>query len=250
MPGVVADSSAMDVTKSKKKKTAVVEAESEEEVVVKVKKSKRSEESGESKRKRSSEAAAEEEEEPAVEAKPKKSKKSKATEEEKEEKPAAEEDGVDPKLALSNFRISALSVSALKARGVKALFPIQAQTFNPIFEGKDVVGQARTGSGKTLSFSLPIMERMFENPRKSRGRGPMFLILAPTRELAKQIEKEIETLCSGRPITLACFYGGTSYDSQNSAMYNGIDVVRFDFLLLLLADPACFPACRHARPHH
>jgi ATP-dependent RNA helicase DDX21 len=89
--------------------------------------------------------------------------------------------------ALENFRISAASMANLRAGGIKALFPIQAMTFDHVFDGKDVVGQAKTGSGKTISFGLPIIEKLLANPPQGRGRPPSVIVMAPTRELAKQV---------------------------------------------------------------
>ena len=82
--------------------------------------------------------------------------------EETEETPRAlaDDDREGDELALQNFRLSGETLAALEKRGVKALFPIQAATFDLIFEGKDMIGRARTGMGKTLAFALPIVERI------------------------------------------------------------------------------------------
>ncbi|CAN4080781.1 unnamed protein product [Withania somnifera] len=93
--------------------------------------------------------------------------------------------------ALSNFRISVPLREALIAKGIYALFPIQAMTFDTILDGSDLVGRARTGQGKTLAFVLPILESLINGPTKvSRktgyGRAPSVLVLLPTRELALQ----------------------------------------------------------------
>lgn len=75
----------------------------------------------------------------------------------------------------------------LRARGIKKLFPIQEQTFQPIYEGKDLIGQDRTGSGKTLAYCLPLSERLRAEglyDEKSKPRLPRVLVLLPTRELA------------------------------------------------------------------
>jgi ATP-dependent RNA helicase DDX21 len=88
--------------------------------------------------------------------------------------------------AFAKFRISSATVQKLLQRGVTHLFPIQEASFDPIYDGKDVLGRARTGTGKTLSFALPIVERLQEKPSGSK-RAPRALVLAPTRELAKQV---------------------------------------------------------------
>ena len=90
---------------------------------------------------------------------------------------------------LSKFRISKTTRKKLKERGIKYLFPIQYQTFDHVYEGRDVIGQARTGTGKTLSFVLPLLEMMSAEGvvRSEWGRPPTVLVLAPTRELANQV---------------------------------------------------------------
>ena len=93
-------------------------------------------------------------------------------------------------LALDNFRLSAPVKSLLRAKGFDTLFDIQAQTLNHLLDGFDLVGRARTGCGKTLAFVLPIIERLsqgYDGSRRTFGRGPKVIVLAPTRELAKQV---------------------------------------------------------------
>ena len=162
--------------------------------------------------------------EAAAEAEKQKRKVKKAKKEDKAaEEPAAA--AVDDSLALHNFRLSAETVALLKQRGIEKLFPIQAQTFEAILDGRDVVGQAKTGSGKTLSFALPVVERMAQTLERKRGRPPTAIVMAPTRELAMQIEREIAFLCQGRNIATTCIYGGAPYEPQESALRQGVDVV-------------------------
>ena len=139
---------------------------------------------------------------------------------------AAEAAAAADPLALENFALSAETVALLKQRGIEKLFPIQAQTFEAIVAGRDVVGQAKTGSGKTLSFSLPVIERMLQaGLNAKRGRGPVAIVMAPTRELAMQIEREISFLCQGRKIASTCIYGGAPYEPQERALREGVDIV-------------------------
>ncbi|KAI4887402.1 hypothetical protein NFI96_006843 [Prochilodus magdalenae] len=115
--------------------------------------------------------------------------------------------------AFSNFRISPNTVKLLEARGVKYLFDIQVKTFDPVYDGKDVIGQARTGTGKTFSFAIPLVEKLQTGPEdKRRGRAPKVLVLAPTRELAIQVAKDFKDVT--RQLGVFCFYGGTSYNPQ------------------------------------
>ena len=130
---------------------------------------------------------------------------------------------------LSKFRIRKETRKLLKERGVKYLFPIQYMTFDPVYDGKDVIGQARTGTGKTLSFVLPLLERLVTKVSegeliKSKRRPPVVLVMAPTRELANQVYGELKAL-SGDDISSFCIYGGSSYEAQESAIARGLDVV-------------------------
>ena len=125
---------------------------------------------------------------------------------------------------LKNFRICKKTRKALKERGIKYLFPIQAKTFDLIYEGKDVIGKARTGTGKTLAFALPVMELLQKHEISGkRGRAPVVLVMVPTRELAKQVSDEFEALKTD--LGVYCIYGGTPYAPQESAIRSGLDVL-------------------------
>ena len=130
-------------------------------------------------------------------------------------------------LALSNFSLCARTVKCLGERGVDALFEIQAKTFGLIRSGTDVIGRARTGMGKTLAFVLPLCELLNDAASgadaKRMGRGPIGVILAPTRELAVQIVKEVESVAKG--FVVLALYGGTPYPPQFTALRSGVDVV-------------------------
>ncbi|XP_064789886.1 LOW QUALITY PROTEIN: nucleolar RNA helicase 2-like [Oncorhynchus masou masou] len=126
--------------------------------------------------------------------------------------------------AFSNFRISPNTIKLLQARGISFLFDIQTQTFNSVYEGKDVIGQARTGTGKTLAFAIPLIEKIQNDPDdKRRGRAPKVLCLAPTRELAIQVAKDFKDMT--KKLSVTCFYGGSSYNPQLEAIRSGIDVL-------------------------
>ena|SRR5437763_1396131 len=99
-------------------------------------------------------------------------------------------------------------------------FPIQASAIPPGLAGKDVCGRAPTGSGKTLGFGLPIAQRV----ARARPGHPRALILAPTRELAAQIETELRPLLAIRKRHSASFYGGVGFGPQLKALRRGVDV--------------------------
>ncbi|XP_036885036.1 nucleolar RNA helicase 2 [Sturnira hondurensis] len=126
--------------------------------------------------------------------------------------------------AFSNFPISEETIKLLKARGVTFLFPIQAKTFHHVYSGKDLIAQARTGTGKTFSFAIPLIEKLLrELQDRKRGRAPQVLVLAPTRELANQVSKDFSDIT--KKLAVACFYGGTPYGGQIDRMRNGIDIL-------------------------
>uniref|UniRef100_A0A9L0T5C5 RNA helicase n=1 Tax=Equus caballus TaxID=9796 RepID=A0A9L0T5C5_HORSE len=126
--------------------------------------------------------------------------------------------------AFSNFPISEETIKLLKARGVTFLFPIQAKTFHHVYSGKDLIAQARTGTGKTFSFAIPLIEKLQrELQDRKRGRAPQVLVLAPTRELANQVSRDFSDIT--KKLAVACFYGGTPYGGQIERMRNGIDIL-------------------------
>ncbi|KAI8540314.1 hypothetical protein RHMOL_Rhmol09G0253100 [Rhododendron molle] len=142
----------------------------------------------------------------------------------------ADEAEVENPNAVSNFRISAPLREVLKSKGIEALFPIQAMTFDSVLDGSDLVGRARTGQGKTLAFVLPILESLTNGPTKAArktgyGRVPSVLVLLPTRELAKQVSAEFEVYGGALGLTSCCLYGGAPYQSQEIKLRRGVDIV-------------------------
>ncbi|XP_058760109.1 DEAD-box ATP-dependent RNA helicase 7-like [Vicia villosa] len=159
--------------------------------------------------------------------KEKKKKKSKVEDEDVVEEVVVKKD--DPN-AVSNFRISEPLKMKLKEKGIEALFPIQAMTFNTILDGSDLVGRARTGQGKTLAFVLPILESLTNGPAKSvrktgYGRVPSVLVLLPTRELANQVFADFEVYGSSLGLAACAVYGGAPYGAQEGKLRRGVDVV-------------------------
>ncbi|KAH1167867.1 nucleolar RNA helicase 2-like [Mauremys mutica] len=126
--------------------------------------------------------------------------------------------------AFSNFYISKRTIELLRARGVTYLFPVQVKTFKHIYDGKDVVAQARTGTGKTFSFAIPLIEKFQgEMQERKRGRTPKVLVLTPTRELANQVARDFKDIT--KILSVACFYGGTAYNGQIDLIRSGIDIL-------------------------
>ena len=117
--------------------------------------------------------------------------------------------------------VDAEVTALLASRGVTEPFPIQSVTIPPALAGRDVCGRAPTGSGKTLAFGIPLVARVGRG-RKSRPRA---LVLAPTRELAAQIVRELAPLAATRGRTVASFYGGVGFKAQLDALRRGVDIV-------------------------
>ncbi len=113
------------------------------------------------------------------------------------------------------------TVAALARRGITAPTPIQRAALPAALEGRDVLGLARTGTGKTLAFALPIAERL--PARTARGRAPRALVLAPTRELALQVARELDRVAPH--LVGVTVYGGTGYQAQARALAAGADYV-------------------------
>ncbi|OIV91051.1 hypothetical protein TanjilG_17011 [Lupinus angustifolius] len=128
-------------------------------------------------------------------------------------------------LDVSKLDLPSRLIQSLNKRGITHLFPIQRAVLLPALEGKDIIARAKTGTGKTLAFGIPILKGLSDDDRNSlrRGRLPKALVLAPTRELAKQVEKEINE--SAPYLSTVCVYGGVSYVTQQSSLSRGVDVV-------------------------
>ncbi|XP_058071624.1 DEAD-box ATP-dependent RNA helicase 53, mitochondrial-like [Magnolia sinica] len=131
---------------------------------------------------------------------------------------------VDEGLEIAKLGIAEEIVSALAKKGITKLFPIQRAVLEPAMQGRDMIGRARTGTGKTLAFGIPIIDRIIQfNAKHGRGRNPLALVLAPTRELARQVEKEFRE--SASILDTICVYGGVPISSQMNTLDYGVDVV-------------------------
>ncbi|CAK9111982.1 unnamed protein product [Durusdinium trenchii] len=130
--------------------------------------------------------------------------------------------------AVSDIKeISDASQKALAGKSITTLFEIQQKAFQPCFSGKDVVGRAKTGCGKTLAFVLPVVERIRANKfiKQFRKKAPLCVTIAPTRELARQIFNDFELLGAAGGLVVKCFYGGTPFGSQCEDLRNGVHVL-------------------------
>ncbi len=116
-------------------------------------------------------------------------------------------------------------LSAVKNQGFLKPTAIQAQGWPMAMSGRDMVGVAQTGSGKTLSYVLPAIVHINAQPVLRHGDGPIALVLAPTRELAVQIQAECVKFGATSRIRSLCVYGGTSRNPQINALRKGVEVV-------------------------
>ncbi|KAK6159760.1 hypothetical protein DH2020_003141 [Rehmannia glutinosa] len=119
------------------------------------------------------------------------------------------ETGNVDELDVSKLGLSQRLVDTLEKRGITQLFPIQRAVLVPALEGRDIIARAKTGTGKTLAFGIPIIKGL--------------ALLNKKEELAKQVEKEISE--SAPHLNTVCIYGGVSYTTQQSALSRGVDVV-------------------------
>ncbi len=115
-------------------------------------------------------------------------------------------------------------VQALSAAGFEYLTPIQKACLEPMLAGKDIAGQARTGSGKTLTFLLQICVRLLTHEASHPGQ-PRALVIAPTRELVIQIHRDLEKLLPHLPLKAALAYGGVDYEKQRKTIEQGCDIL-------------------------
>lgn len=117
-------------------------------------------------------------------------------------------------------------LDALSNEGYTQPTPIQAQAIPHVLEGRDVLGCAQTGTGKTAAFSIPMLHLLVENSTPVKGRRPIkALILTPTRELAIQIGESIATYGKGTKIRHTVIFGGVNQNRQVNALSNGVDIL-------------------------
>src|SRR6266480_4283423 len=110
--------------------------------------------------------------------------------------------------------------AAAALAGWKTLTPVQARTIPYVLAGRGMLIQARTGSGKTGAFLLPMLERL--DPTRAQCQA---LVLVPTRELAKQVWQQAEMMCAGSGLRTIALYGGVGYGAQIAALRQGAHIV-------------------------
>jgi superfamily II DNA/RNA helicase len=121
--------------------------------------------------------------------------------------------------------VPARLVTGLDAAGITAPFPIQAATLPDSLAGRDLLGRGRTGSGKTYAFVIPVLARLAQSGTQRKPNRPRALILAPTRELATQINASLAPLATALGLRTATVFGGVPAKPQISKLKAGVDVV-------------------------
>ena len=121
-----------------------------------------------------------------------------------------------------DFDISEAISSGLEAAGIFTTFPIQALTLPLALGGQDIIGQARTGTGKTLAFGVPLLQLIEEH---GQSRLPQALVVVPTRELAIQVADDLRVAAVNVRVKVLTVYGGRAYEPQIDALTAGVDIV-------------------------
>ena len=125
----------------------------------------------------------------------------------------------------SGLGLAAPLLLALSKLGYVKPTPIQAQAIPHLMAGRDLVGIAQTGTGKTAAFALPILNHLLANPQQPPRGGARVLVLSPTRELASQIAESFRTLGSQMQLSVAVVFGGVPHGAQIRALAKGLDVL-------------------------
>ncbi len=123
----------------------------------------------------------------------------------------------------ADLKLSPKVLKAVEAAGYETPTPIQAGAIPPALEGRDVLGIAQTGTGKTASFTLPMITMLSRG--RARARMPRSLVLAPTRELAAQVAENFDAYAVGSKLSKALLIGGVSFKEQDKLIDRGVDVL-------------------------
>ncbi|XP_064377188.1 probable ATP-dependent RNA helicase DDX46 [Dromaius novaehollandiae] len=121
--------------------------------------------------------------------------------------------------------ISMKILTALKKHGYEKPTPIQTQAIPAIMNGRDLIGIAKTGSGKTIAFLLPMFRHIMDQRSLEEGEGPIAVIMTPTRELALQITKECKKFSKTLGLRVVCVYGGTGISEQIAELKRGAEII-------------------------
>ena len=127
--------------------------------------------------------------------------------------------------SFAELGVPTILCDVLSKEGIISPFPIQTATLPDSLKGKDILGRGRTGSGKTLAFALPVLARLSQSKQERRARHPRALILAPTRELALQIQATLDPLAASLNLRTMSIFGGVNQNPQVTKLRQGVDIV-------------------------
>jgi ATP-dependent RNA helicase RhlE len=132
----------------------------------------------------------------------------------------AEAEAATIDITFADLGLSEVMLASLLKSGYSRPTPIQAQAVPLALKGRDLMGLAQTGTGKTAAFTIPIIERLIGGPKRTRA-----LILTPTRELCQQVEAAVRKYGHGTGLDVVSVYGGVGYDTQVTALRDGVDII-------------------------
>ncbi|MBB5710332.1 DEAD/DEAH box helicase [Sphingomonas xinjiangensis] len=128
-------------------------------------------------------------------------------------------------MQFNQLGLSETILAALATKGYTEATPIQAQSIPSLLEGRDLLGIAQTGTGKTAAFMLPSIDRLIASGKRAQPRGCRMLVLAPTRELAGQIADQARLYSKGTKLSVCTLFGGTSIHKNKTDLARGVDIV-------------------------
>lgn len=128
-------------------------------------------------------------------------------------------------ISFSSLPLSESIARAVSEKGYTHATPIQSQAIPPLVEGRDLLGIAQTGTGKTAAFALPILERLSKSEKRRKPRHPRVLVLTPTRELAAQVKDSFAAYGTHLPFRSAVIFGGVGQKPQIDALNRGLDIL-------------------------
>jgi len=129
-------------------------------------------------------------------------------------------------MSFESLGLRAELLRAVSEKGYSAPTPIQQQAIPPVLEGRDIMGGAQTGTGKTAGFTLPLLQRLMSSGKPVKGRRPVrALVLTPTRELAAQVYESVVVYGKHLPLRSTVIYGGVSINPQKQKLIKGVDIL-------------------------
>jgi len=129
-------------------------------------------------------------------------------------------------MSFESLGLRAELLRAVSEKGYSAPTPIQQQAIPPVLEGRDIMGGAQTGTGKTAGFTLPLLQRLMSSGKPVNGRRPVrALVLTPTRELAAQVYESVVVYGKHLPLRSTVVYGGVSINPQKQKLIKGVDIL-------------------------